>query len=74
MRHDDLNRGTGDAWDARHAELMQKIEDLPVREAIDSGIAVKCPTCGLIHPGDYFGHPDHKSFCSSECFKGRQKR
>jgi hypothetical protein len=58
-----------DQYDA----LMAEIDEMPVREALASGKAYRCPRCRLIHPGIRYAHPDHKRFCSTHCFRRRRE-
>lgn len=32
-----------------YASALEKFESMPVREALGSGVGVKCPNCGTVH-------------------------
>jgi uncharacterized protein (DUF983 family) len=57
--------------DKRYNDLMKKINRMSVREALESGIAVQCPICGIIHPGIRYIHPNHRIFCGPDCYEKR---
>lgn len=53
---------------------MARAEDLPVKVALERGLVVRCPTCGILHAGIRFLHVDHRMYCSSSCFQNREER
>ncbi len=55
------------------AQLMEKAADVPLREALSKGMLVLCPVCKIAHPGVRFLHPDHRQYCSTNCFRERAK-
>lgn len=57
----------GTTFHETYRERMSLIDDLPVAEALRTGMAFRCPSCAVIHPGIRYVHPDMQDFCSSDC-------
>ncbi len=67
------NEFAGAAFDQWREVLMQKAADMPLREALRKKVLYLCPTCREAHPGIRFIHPDHRQYCSSWCFRERER-
>ncbi len=52
----------------------RRMEGLTVKEALAEGLAQKCPTCGILHAGIRYMHPDHRQYCGTYCFRNRSNK
>lgn len=48
-----------------------RVGDMSAKKAVKLGLAYKCPTCRIVHPGLRYMHPDHRQYCSTGCFRNR---
>lgn len=47
----------------------ERLNSMSVKEALRTGVGVRCPICASIHPGIRYNHPDHREYCDTDCFR-----
>lgn len=62
---------TETALERWETEIMARVADVPVADALARGLVRKCPTCGILHAGIRFLHKAHHDYCSTSCFRQR---